>query len=529
MNQPAIHIPTYHSRLIGRIDETTAVCDLLRDPAVRLVTILGDSGAGKTRLALEAATLSAAEFADGVFFVGLAPVTDAYFVLPTLAATLGIREQADTPLLATLQRELRTKRLLLILDNVEQVRAASAELDLLLRETQCLKLLVTSQVPLNVPPEHVFTLPPLLVPTTNAMSVEQALTFPAVALFNDRMQVVQKRFVLTPENLTAVLDICRCLQGFPLAIELVAAHSSALTPQDLLVCLRHHLAMSSFRKRNNLSSRDEILDPILTWCYSQLAEPMQLIFRRAGVFQGGCTVETLHALCVEAGLTAADVCEALQHLTEKQLIQQEFMPGNTTRYIMLDAVRAYTLALLKRRYEWRQVAEAHAAYYQQYVAAAALEFNTTSQTTWLGRLDSEIHNLRAALAWFQSCQNRPALARLVCELERYWTMRGLNNEVTVWASTLLEQPTALEPALLARCYTLLGSTLMRKGDFVQANALLHSSLQLYTDLGACLEQARTLVHLGGAAIHQGQFRAGLGFLDQALALQCLPMLIRLCC
>src|SRR5947209_11699882 len=284
------NLPGQLTPLIGRAREIQAVCSLLRQPAVRLVTLTGPGGVGKTRLSLQVATELIDEFADGICFVPLAPIRDPDLVTSTLAQALGLKETNEQPLLDLLKASLQDKRLLLLLDNFEQVLAAVPWLADLLADCSLLNILVTSRAVLHIRGEHEFPVPSLALPDFTHLPESEALSqYAAVALFLERARAVKPDFQLTPANTRAIAEICIRLDGLPLAIELAAARIKLLPPQALLARLRHRLHVLTSAARD-VPARQQTLRHALAWSYDLLATQVQTLFRCLSVDVDGCTV-----------------------------------------------------------------------------------------------------------------------------------------------------------------------------------------------------------------------------------------------
>ncbi|MBM7846021.1 ATP-binding protein [Herpetosiphon giganteus] len=374
-------LPQYSTSLIGRSRVVAALAELFQQQAQRLVSLIGASGTGKTRLGLEAAETIRDSFVDGCYFINLAPVDDAVFVLPTIAHALGVHETANQSLLDSLINFLQGKRVLLILDNFEQVKRAASELNLLIEGTDQAQFMVTSQVALGLANEYEFNVPPLEVPDQAQLPASELLEYSAIGLFVDRMQAIQPRFVLSDTQAKAVVEICRLLHGLPLAIELIAAHSSALSPSDLLLLVRNYLALGRGATVAK-PSRHHVLYPVLDWCFSRLSAPQQTLFSRLGAFNGGFSSDAVMALYQTAGEFPTAVDSGLASLQQKHLLLQETLPGQQSRYIMLDAVREYAHQRLRKRKEAQQIELYHATYYRDLSASAKEDLGGPNNEFW---------------------------------------------------------------------------------------------------------------------------------------------------
>src|SRR5258706_5566900 len=332
--------------VIGREQEIRAVCSLLRQPEVRLVTLTGPGGVGKTRLALQVAADLLDEFADGICFVPLAPISDPDLVPPTVAQMFGLKEPGDQPLLDLLKTSLQDKCLLLLLDNFEQVLGAVPWLADLLAACPSLKVMVTSRAVLHIRGEHEFPVPSLALPDFTHLPESQALShYAAVALFLERARAINPDFQLTSANTRAIAEICIRLDGLPLAIELAAARIKLLPPQTLLARLRHclHILTSAAQ---HVPTRQQTLRHTLALSYDLLDAQEQQLFRRLSVFVGGCTLEAVEGLYTALGEMPTDVLDGMASLIDKSLLQQTEQDGEEPRPVMLETIREYGLETL---------------------------------------------------------------------------------------------------------------------------------------------------------------------------------------
>ncbi|HYF66299.1 MAG TPA: tetratricopeptide repeat protein [Herpetosiphonaceae bacterium] len=510
------HLPMYHTNLIGRVHECAAIVGVLSTPTVRLLTLIGESGAGKTRLALESAAIVADRFPDGIVFVSLAPVQDAAFVIPTIAATLQIEENPGQSLISTLKNQLYGKAMLLILDNMEQVRAASNELAALLQETERLTLLVTSQIALNIPAETTYEVPPLATPPLETNLHPLALLeYPAIALFVSRLQEVQPRFKLSVGNAVSVIRICQLLDGFPLAIELVAAHSVALSPNDLLLLLRNHLGMYPHQRGIVASSRADILDPVLTWCLRRLPEGARQLMNGIGVFLGGWTVESAQAILAPAR-TVAEVAQDLELLVQKHLILKQTLPGQPLRFTALDAIRLHSEQLLIHLNQWQAIHHSYATYYSNITREALPAKQGEQQSFWLERLETEYHNIRSALHWSRG-NDHTLFIQLTSTLGWFWRTRCHLSEASLWIEQALKHvnvSSKLHSGLLYEA----GMLALLQNVTHQARNYLEHSLSIYQDEADLVGIAETLNELGNLYCNMDDLAESRHAFEQAIAI-----------
>ena len=360
------NLPIEPTTFIGREKEVATLCDLARRPEVRLLTLTGPGGVGKTRLSLQVAAELSELFADGVFLVPLAPVSDPEQVVPAIAQTLSIGEVGDQPLLALVKSVLKEKHILLLLDNFEQVSDAAIQIANLLSTCPKLKVLVTSRVVLHVRAEQEYAVPPFSVPNPKRLpdlaTLEQ---YESVALFIARAQAVNPAFALTNANAPFVAGICARLDGLPLAIELAAARVKYYQPQALLARLEQGLALLSGGARD-LPERQQTLRGAIAWSYELLSPQEQALFRRLAVFVDGCTVEAAAEVISAVGELAGDVLETLLSLVDKSLLRQvEWEEGEEgePRFLMLQVLREFGLECLTSAEELDTTRAAHALYF----------------------------------------------------------------------------------------------------------------------------------------------------------------------
>lgn len=476
-------LPTYATSFVGRTEEIRAVAALLCASDQRVVTLLGSSGAGKSRLSREVALQVASTFPDGVVFVALAAIDDPALVLPTIAQTLDIVEQPDIALDITLAAALRDKTTLLILDNFEQVHTAAAALATLSASTHHLTLLITSQVPLAIGDAALYLLPPLTMPALSAPHTsDELLRYPAIALFVERLRETQPQFELTEDNAGAVREMCARVAGLPLAIELVAAHSWGLQPAQVRDLLSSHLALVPLRDVMHLDN-DQVLAPLLDWCFAMLEPDTQTLFMRLGVFVGGCTLAALAPVCNAHNDLSLHLPAAMQVLASKHLVLQETQDGQDTRYIMLDAVHSYVERRLALSRTDMLIADAHAGYFQQLADDANLGLTGVEQRRWLTLLTAEQPNMRAALHWLIAQQHYDRAALFVGSLARFWYMRSHLREGRQWVEQVLAHAHTLSDSSHAAALHGAGMIGAAQSDYVMAEQWLRAALALRTTLG----------------------------------------------
>jgi predicted ATPase/transcriptional regulator with XRE-family HTH domain len=523
-------VPIPLAPLIGRAEDVTAIRVLLLGVDVRLVTLTGAPGIGKTRLALQVATELHDAFADGVAFIPLAPIRDPALVLVTIAQTLEIGELPGQPLLEWLQTYLRARQMLLVLDNVEQVLKAAPELALLLTAAPRLTLLVTSRVALHLSGEQRFAVPPLALPPSTlpddggGLGREwEALTqYAAVELFVQRAHAALPTFVLTATNAQAVTAICRRLDGLPLAIALAAARIALFTPSELLERLDQRLTLLT-TGAVDLPTRQQTLRRAIDWSYELLDEDEQTLFRRLGVFAGGCTLDAVELVCNPTGDVGLGVVERVAALIDKSLLQREEGIDGRSRFTMLETIREYALERLELSGEAVVLRRRHAEHYLAWAKAAESDLYWPMEAKRLDQLAAEYNNLRAVLEW--SCTDQGDVEvglRVVAALPEFWIVRGLfSSEGRAWFARVLERCGDGESSLMeARAKALLGFGQLEwtQGEYARSSELLEQSLALYRELGNRSGEAQVLLHQGRAAYTQGDYDHAAMLEEQSLAL-----------
>jgi predicted ATPase/DNA-binding CsgD family transcriptional regulator len=496
--------PVPLTALIGREQEVRAICDLLSQPEVRLLTITGTGGVGKTRLALEVAGVLRADFADGACFVPLAPVSDPARVLAAIAQALGLWEAGDLPVEEQLHAALRERHLLLLLDNFEQVVQAAPQLASLLASCPRLRLLVTSRATLHLSGEHEFPVLPLAVPNLTQLPSPETLTQQAaVRLFVLRAQAIQPAFGVTPANACAIAEICVHLDGLPLAIELAAARSKLLPPQALLARLSRRLEVLTGGARD-LPTRQQTLRNTLQWSYDLLTEQEQRLFRRLSIFVGGCTLEAAEAVCQAGGDQASSVLEGIASLLDKSLVQQTEREGGEPRLVMLETIREFGLECLHRQGELQAARQAHARYYLALAEQAEPHFFGPEQLLWVNRLERDLDNLRAILqaGIAGGAEEREVALRLGAALQVFWIGRGYLQEGRSFLEPLLAGAGALAASVRFRALTALGAILVNQSDWRGLEPVADEALVLAQEQGDQWQITRALITRGAAMMQK---------------------------
>lgn len=511
-------LPAALTSLVGREQELTNLAALLVQPGVRMVTLVGMGGIGKTRLALQAARDLAAGFAHGVRLVELAALSDPALVPQAVAAALGLRERADQPLVEALAGELRAQQLLLLLDNCEHLAAACCSLaEGLLTACPGLTILATSREVLHVTGEHVRPVSALAVPGAEAGAPEVLLECESVRLFVERASAASPAFALGPRNAAAVAQICRCLDGIPLALELAAARVRHLTLTEIAARLddRFELLTSG---GSTVVLRQRTLRATLDWSYVLLSPAEQALLRRLAVFAGGCTLESAEAVCaLEKGDGRAAVLDLLAQLVDKSLLLVDQRSG-TARYRLLETTRAYAHERLTQAGELEMVRDRHHAHFVHLAEEAEPHLFAADLAAWLDRLTLEHDNLRAAFECSMDRGDAVAALGLVSALWSFWYTRGHYEEGRECTLRALALPAAQAPMRArARALNAAGALLWFGRDAVEVSRLLDEALAIGRAIGDPWNTGWALLHKGMIAYQQYDFLAAQPLLQAGLA------------
>ena len=514
------NLPIQLTPLIGRQHETRQVGELLLRPEVRLMTLTGVGGTGKTRLALSVAGTLLDHFEDGVFFVPLGDLSDPGLVPLAIARPLGVPESGSQPMLETLKLSLRDQHLLLILDNFEQLLKAGPAIADLLAAAPMLKVLVTSRALLHLRGEWEFRVPPLQLPArTQAEPLALVAQYEAVQLFIERAQAAQPDFALTEAVGQAVAQICHRLDGLPLAIELAAARTRLLPPPLLLARLDNRLKLLTGGARD-LPSRQQTLRSTIDWSYSLLTDGEQRLLAWLAVFVGGFTLDAAEAIAhPESPPPGPDVLEGVLSLLNHSLLIQAETNGGPPRFRMLETIREYALEQLAAREETEAFRRRHAHYFTAWLDATAQQFFPNTGR-WLSRVEDEYDNLRAVLTWSLTDAERAELgARLVGSLYWFWYQQGYLSEGHNWCQRLMPLvPATSQTVGRASLLMGIGSLAMWQGDLAQAVPWLDESLGLWRSLQNERALAFTLIGRGIVALSQGDVVGAHQLLAESLAL-----------
>jgi len=513
-------LPVSLTALIGREQEVRAICNLLAQPEVRLLTITGTGGVGKTRLALEVARVVRADFPDGTCFVPLAPVSDPARVMAAIAQALGLWEVAALPPQQQVPAALRGRHLLLLLDNFEQVVQGAPQLASLLAFCPRLRLLVTSRAALHLSGEHEFPVSPLALPDlTQLPSPETLAQSASVRLFVLRTQAIQPVFHVTPANARAIAEICVHLDGLPLAIELAAARSKLLPPQALLKRLSHRLEVLT-RGAQDLPARQQTLHNTLQWSYDLLSQEEQRLFRWLSIFVGGCTLEAAEAVCQVGGDQVPSVFEGIASLLDKSLVQQTEREGGEPRLVMLETLREFGLECLEWEGELQAARREHAHYFLLLAEQAEPYLLGPEQLRWLDRLERDLDNLRAILqaGIAGGVEEREEALRLEAALQTFWQIYGHYSEGRNVLERLLAGTGTIAAPVRLKALNALGVILWSQNDTRGLEPVADEALALAREQGDHGQMTVALILCGVAKMRERRdYAQAQACMEEALA------------
>jgi predicted ATPase/DNA-binding SARP family transcriptional activator/DNA-binding CsgD family transcriptional regulator len=515
VSRPRQHnVPAALSRFVGREREKVEVERALT--MTRLLTFTGVGGCGKTRLALEVTRDVAGAYRDGAWLVELASLSDPDLLPQAVAATLHVREQRNEPPIVTLQETLGAKEVLLVLDNCEHLLDACARLAvLLLGSCPGLRMLATSREALGVAGEANWVVSPLSVPETERpTTVEEIAASESVQLFLDRAKYRRPTFALSPHNVPAVAEICRRLEGIPLAVELAAARLGTMSVEEIAARLGNSLGLLTKGDRT-ATPRQRTLRATLGWSYEMLSEPERILFARLAVFAGGWTLVAAEAVVSGYGIEKGEVLDLLSSLVDKSLAVTEAAAGDV-RHRMLEPVRQYAQERLAKSGQRSDARSRHAAYFVAEAEAAEPELFGSRQRAWLDRLEREHDNHRAALDWSIEQGDELGL-RLGGALSRFWYIRGYLSEGRRWLEKGLVESGAVSAPARAKALAEAGWLAEAQDDYQRASAAHEASLSVYQRLGDEMGIARSLANLGRVAVSRGDEGRATKLLEETLA------------
>ncbi len=548
-------LPIQPTPLVGRRQEVAAIQQLLGQDEVRLVTLTGPGGTGKTRLGIQAAAEMTDSFRNGVCFVALASISDPALVPSVIAQALGIKEAGDQGLTEVLKSYLRDRQLLLVVDNFEQVLAAAPVLSDLLTATQRLKLLITSRAVLHLRGEKELPVPPLALPTSQHPSLGQLLESEAVRLFIARAQDVRPDMSISHESALAITEICRRLDGLPLAIELAAARVRVLSPQIMLGRMASRLALLTGGPRD-LPAHQQTLRRTIQWSYDLLGPAEQQLFRRLAVFVGSFTLEAAERICDgmdDPGLAPID---GITSLLDKSLLRKHQESERESRFAMLETIREYALEQLDQSGEAGALRQRHLEDYQAWAEQIEPSLTGPQQGALMQQLEHEHDNIRAALAWALEQREPEQALRLAGAVWKFWQIHSYLSEGRRWLEAGLAQSAALQTSARAKALwgagwlawmlsdihgaqthftqslglaralgdragigrALHGVAVLDHNDKSRTQAMYEESLAIFRALGDREETAWSLMHLGSLMLHNGDTARAQTCFDESLAL-----------
>lgn len=508
-------LPSPISSFVGREEQMTELPSLLL--STRLVTLTGAGGSGKTRLALEAGSAVRPGYSGGVWFVPLAALRDAALIPQAIASVLGVRERGNRPLIDEIAGHFQPRHALLILDNAEHmVDACRSICDTLLGQCPQLCIMVTSREVLGIAGEVVREVPPLSLPTEGQVSDPvRLMQSEAARLFIDRAREKSSRLRLTAENAAAVADICRKLDGLPLAIEIAAARARALDLLELAGRLEGPFRLTM--ELDEAAARHRTLQAALDWSYFLLRESEQLMLQRVSVFAGGWTLEAAETVCAGAGITDNDVLPLLARLVDTSFVVAG-EEGGTFRYRLLEPVRQYAAARLEEVGDGERVRLRHAEFVLAFAREGEQKLKGSEQAEWLARLEREHDNVRAALGWLSLSRRGEAGLELAATTRLFWDIHGHWSEGRGWLDRLLAGADDASPRPVADALSAAGILAFSQSDFVAARAYLDACLVIRREQGSERDLAATLNTLGNVATRQSDYILARALLEESLAL-----------
>ncbi|MCA1624635.1 MAG: protein kinase [Acidobacteria bacterium] len=513
------------SRLIGREKEIAEIKDLLLQSDVRLVTMTGIGGTGKTRLAQAVAQSLLTDFKDGVFFVELAAITNVELVASTIAQALGVKEAGGKPVLEVLKDYLRHRQILIVVDNFEQVINAAPNIAELLSAVDNLKILITSRVLSHLSKEREFVVPPLALPDDTAqVSLDELSNYEAIKLFVERARNSKPNFILREENARSVTEICRRLDGLPLAIELAAARVKILSPQAILTKLENRLHLLTSGARD-LPARQQTMRGAVEWSYELLSEDEKRLFRRLAVFAGGFTIESAEAVCAnyelqitndESSEDQIEVLDLITSLVDKSLFVAKEQADGEMRFRMLEVVREYALETLEANGEAEAMRKSHAAYFLALAEEAEPHLQGAQPAKWLNCLEEEHDNLREALRW-SLAYNAGTAARLAAAIRYFWVFQGYLTEGLKWSEEILKLGDGVPTAARWKILSMAGNMARYQGDYGTARRMYEEGLTQGRAADDLPQISLSCRGLGGLALEQGDYTAARRFSEEALS------------
>jgi len=505
-------LPVPSTPLVGRDDDIRSVCGRLRQPEVRLVTITGLGGVGKTRTALDVARRLEADFPDGIFFANLAAVHDGRLVLASIAQATGIHDRGPDPLEQHIAERLHPLHALLLIDNFEQVVDHAHILATVLGQCPAIKCLVTSRCALRLKGEHEHVLLPLRLPPTGDADAAKLLHFPSIELFTQRVRAVLPGWTLNQDNAREVAGICRRLDGLPLALELAATRMKILSPTALLERLENQHELLSRGTRDS-DDRHQTLQATLDWSHELLSPEAARLFRQLSVFADGWTLDAMTQVC--DGGSETDILDALAILIDNSLVWRTDKP-TAIRFVFPVTIREYAKAKLRQSGDADAVSGRHLAWCLHLAQTAAAGLTSASQQSWLQVLTDENANMRAALDYAITTRQSPAAHGLAGALWRYWEINGHINEGRQWVTQVLGLTEPAPAAVRALAFKAAGNLARDQNDFGAALESHRRAQALFTEAGDAAGIAAVLNNLGAVELDLGNAPAAIAHFESSL-------------
>lgn len=512
LNVPSNNLSESIFTIVGREKEIGEICNLLKNENVRLLTMIGVGGTGKTRLSQAVARQMFADFPDGVFFIELAAITNPDLVASTIAQPLGIKEAGGKPILENLKEFLHERRLLLVLDNFEQITSAAPIVADILAAAPNLKILVTSRILLRLSAEYEYSVPPLDLPTDDAPG-EELLKYEAVKLFVERARMVKPNFALNDEILKNIAEICVRLDGLPLAIELAAARVKILPPQSISAKLENRLQLLTGGAQD-LPARQQTIRGAVEWSYDLLEEDDKKLFRFLSVFAGGFTFDAAEAVVGDLAENI-NVLDRITSLLDKSLLVQKELPDGETRFRMLEVVREYAAEQLEKSGEDETLRQKYAEYFLNLAEEAEPFLHGENAPEWVRRLEAEHDNIRAVLQWSLKNDLETAM-RTAGAIRLFWGISGHLSEGRKWVGACLEQTGNASASAREKVYFSAGVLSMPQGDYDASEFFYKKSLELAEITGNKKQIALANRNLGVLASLQDKSSDAQAFFEKSL-------------